>query len=178
LSYPGNPVALTIFAPESPRLQPWDEWRLGFFWILQGIYGCQWYNANMNARWKHDNTCIYNVKYHLIWCTKYRRKVLVDNISDRLKDLLLQKSADLGVDIKTMEVMSDHVHLFVSSTPVHAPHFIIGQLKGYTSRILRKEFSCLKSRIPTLWTRSYYVESVGHISEKTVMQYIENQKNR
>ena len=132
----------------------------------------------MNARWKHDNTCIHNVNYHLIWCTKYRRKVLTDDIEKRLGKLLLEKAKALQVEIETMEIMPDHVHLFVSSIPVHAPHFIIGQFKGYTSRILRSEFSLLRSRIPTLWTRSYYVESVGHISEKTVKQYIENQKNK
>ena len=77
-----------------------------------------------------------------------------------------------------MEIMPDHVHLFIKSTPIHAPHFIVGQLKGYTSRILRLEFQSLKSKLPTLWTRSYYIESVGHISEATIKKYIEDQKNK
>ncbi|EAY31241.1 transposase [Microscilla marina ATCC 23134] len=68
------------------------------------------------------------------------------------------------------------MHLFIKAKPIDAPHFIIGQLKGYTSRHLRQEFPQLKSRLPTLWTRSYYVESVGHISEKNIKKYIENQK--
>jgi putative transposase len=72
--------------------------------------------------------------------------------------------------------MSDHVHLFVKTKPIHAPHFVVGQLKGYTSRILRQEFSKLKSRLPTLWTRSYYIESIGHISEAIIKKYIEDQK--
>ena len=103
---------------------------------------------------------------------------MIDDVDTRLKELLTHKSKSLEIQIETMEVMPDHVHLLVSSTPVHAPHYIIGQLKGYTSRILRNEFEWLKSRIPTLWTRSYYVESVGHISERTVRKYIDEQRNR
>ncbi len=77
-----------------------------------------------------------------------------------------------------MEVMPDHVHIFVKTDPTNSPHYIVQQLKGYTSRLLRQEFPSLKTRIPTLWTRSYFCESVGHISEKTVKQYIANQKNK
>ena len=120
--------------------------------------------------------CIYNLGYHIIWCPKYRRKVLVDGIDERLKVLLLEKAADLGVTIEKMEVMPDHVHLFIKSRPALAIHHIINQLKGYSSVILRREFPKLKSRLPTLWTRSYYVESIGHISEETITRYIEDQK--
>jgi len=84
----------------------------------------------------------------------------------------------LGLTIENMEVMPDHVHLFVKSPPIHAPHFIVGQLKGYSSRMLRGEFPKLKSRLPTLWTRSYYIESVGHISQETVKKYIGDQKGK
>jgi putative transposase len=128
-------------------------------------------------RWTTSNTTVYNINFHIIWCPKYRRRVLVGQVENRLKDLLGEKAERLGISIKTMEVMPDHVHLFVSSPPTLAPHYIVGQLKGYTSRILRKEFSSLKSRLPSLWTRSYYIESVGHISEATIRQYIEDQKN-
>ena len=74
--------------------------------------------------------------------------------------------------------MPDHIHLFVKTTPVNAPHYIVQQFKGYTSRILRSEFKSLKSRLPTLWTRSYYCESVGNISEDTIQRYIEAQRNK
>jgi putative transposase len=77
-----------------------------------------------------------------------------------------------------MEVMADHVHLFVKATPADAPQYIVAQLKGYTSFMLRSKHKHLKSKLPTLWTRSYYVESVGHISEKTILKYIEDQKNK
>lgn len=131
-----------------------------------------------NERWTTSNKAIYNIGYHLIWCPKYRRKVLVGDIEVRLKELLINKASEIGVTIETMEVMPDHVHLFVKSSPVLSPHYIVQQLKGFTSFQLRKEFSSLRTRLPTLWTRSYYCESVGHISEETVTKYIEEQKNQ
>ncbi len=136
------------------------------------------YNIPMKKRWKHSKTTVYNIAYHLIWCPKYRRKVLVGIIEKRLKELLVEKAEQLSLEINTMEIMPDHVHLFIKASPVDSPHFIVQQLKGHTSRILRKEFAELRSRIPTLWTRSYYCESIGHISEGTVRKYIEDQKGQ
>lgn len=129
-------------------------------------------------RWKRSTTTVYNISYHLIWCPKYRRKVLVIDVAKWLEELLLQKAHEIEVEIVQMEIMPDHVHLFVKTTPTNSPHFIVQQLKGYTSRILRQEFPSLKSRLPSMWTRSYYCESVGHISEETIRKYIEKQKNK
>ncbi|WP_273000159.1 IS200/IS605 family transposase, partial [Hydrogenibacillus schlegelii] len=124
-------------------------------------------------RWKRSKTVVYNIGYHLIWCPKYRRKVLVGEVAERLKELLLEKAGKIEVEIAQMEIMPDHLHLFVKTVPTNSPHFIVQQLKGYTSRMLREEFPSLKSRLPSLWTRSYYCESVGHISEETIRKYIE-----
>ncbi len=131
-----------------------------------------------NKRWTTSNKAVYNIAYHLIWCPKYRRKVLIDKIELRLKDLLYEKAEQIEVDIQELEIMPDHVHMFVKCSPVDSPHHIVQQFKGYTSRILRKEFRKLKTKLPTLWTRSYYCESVGHISEATIRKYIEEQKNK
>lgn len=98
--------------------------------------------------------------------------------AERLRVLLLEKAAQIQVEIIQMEIMPEHVHLFVKTTPVNSPHFITQQLKGYTSRVIRKEFPPTKSRLPSLWTRSYYCESVGHISEEAVRKYIEEQINK
>lgn len=125
----------------------------------------------------HGNTTVYNLGYHLIWCPKYRRPVLVGDVEKRLKELLLEKAKEIGVEIAELEVMPDHVHLFVKPAPTAAPHWVVQQFKGFSSHELRKEFPWLKSRLPTLWTRSYYVESVGHISEDSVKRYIEEQKH-
>ena len=131
----------------------------------------------VSQRWKRSNKSVFNVGYHLVWCPKYRRNVLVGSVETRLKELLVQKAGELGTSIEKMEVMPDHVHLFVKADPTMSPHFIVQQLKGYTSRTLRQEFPTLRSRLPTLWTRSYYVESVGHLSESVIRKYIEDQKN-
>lgn len=132
----------------------------------------------MKQRWKSSAKAKFNIAYHLIWCPKYRRKVLVNGIDVRLKELLIEKAKDMNIVIENMEVMPDHVHLFVKCNPTDNPQQIVGQFKGYASRYLRLEFPKLKSRLPCLWTRSYYCESVGHISEATIKKYIDEQKNK
>jgi putative transposase len=132
----------------------------------------------MNPRWKTSKTAVYNLGFHLIGCPKYRRNVLVDQIDKRLKELLFLKAKEIGVLIETIEIMPDHVRLFVKSTPNIAPQNLVQIFKGYSSRILREEFPHLKSRIPSLWTRFYFCESVGCISEETIKKYIESQKNK
>ena len=132
----------------------------------------------MNARWKRSSTCVYNIGYHIIWCPKYRRRVLTGNVETRLKELLLEQATKNGYSIESMEVMPDHIHIFIKVDPTDSPHKVVQQLKGFTSRMLRMEFQSLKTRMPTLWTRSYYCESVGHISEKTIEKYILVQKHK
>jgi len=129
-------------------------------------------------RWKKSRSATYNIAYHLIWCTKYRRKVLVSAVEDRLRVLLVEKAKDMNVVIETMETMPDHVHLFAKCEPTDNPQYLVKNFKGYTSRFLRQEFPFLKSKLPCLWTRSYYCESIGSISEESVKKYIEQQKNK
>lgn len=131
----------------------------------------------MINRYVTNSGSVYNIGYHLIWCTKYRRKVLIGDIEQSLKNLCLEKATEIGVSIESIEVMPDHVHIFCKSIPTYAPHYIVQQMKGCTSRVLRDTFPSLKSKLPTLWTRSYFCESVGHISQETIIKYIENQKN-
>lgn len=132
----------------------------------------------MDTRFTSTKHVTYNLGYHIIWCPKYRRPVLVGAIEKRLKKLLFDKAHKNGWKIEKMEVMPDHVHIFIKVFPSDAPIHVASQLKGYTSFILRSEFPELKSKIPTLWTRSFFVESVGCISEETIKKYIENQKKR
>ena len=117
------------------------------------------------------------LKYHIVWCTKYRRKVLTESIQEHLKILILEKTKELNYKIEAMETMEDHIHLFVKASAKDSVHRIVSQLKGFTSFELRNNFPELKSRLPCLWTRSYYSGTVGHVSEETVKKYIENQKN-
>lgn len=132
----------------------------------------------MNERWKSTKHAVYNCSYHLIWCPKYRRKVLNHGVDVRLKELLYEQAEKHGWEIESCQVMPDHVQVFIKVTPNDSPVYVVSQLKGYTSFVLRNEFSWLKSKLPTLWTRSYYVESIGHISEETIKRYIEEQKTK
>jgi len=121
---------------------------------------------------------VWDIGYHVVWCPKYRRPVLVGDIAARCDALLREKAAEHGWRIIALEVMPDHIHLFVKAGPKDSPSFVANQFKGYTSRVLRTEFPGLRSRLPTLWSRSYFVATVGAVSEKTVKQYIDTQYER
>lgn len=131
----------------------------------------------MSGEYIHKQGLVYKNQFHVVFCPKYRRPVLVDGVDVRLKEILLEKAAELDVKILSMEIMPDHVHLFISFDPRLMLHKIIKILKGSSSRILREEFPSLKSRLPSLWTRSYFSCSVGHIGEAAVRRYIEEQKS-
>lgn len=129
-------------------------------------------------RYAKNAGAIFSLKVHLVWCPKYRRKVLVNGVDERLKTLLMEKSQERGFVIHAMEVMPDHVHLFLEHDPTYGAAEIVNRLKGYTSRILRSEFPWLRSRIPTLWSRSYFAGSVGSVTATAVQKYIEDQKGK
>lgn len=131
----------------------------------------------MADQYKHSSTSVYLLNYHFVFIPKRRRKVLVGPVETRLKELLAAKCAELKWDILVLEVMPDHVHLFLSSEPGVAPNQIMHALKGYTSRILRQEYPHLNT-LPALWTRSYFVSTAGVISSKLVERYIASQKTR
>ena len=131
-----------------------------------------------DSKYDKNRSATFNIGYHLIWCTKYRRKVLTPPIQARLKEIVIEKAVELHARIDTIEVMEDHVHVFVKASTIDSPHQLVKHFKGITSFILRKEFPELKRRLPSLWTRSYYCESVGHISQAVVKKYIEDQKNK
>ena len=125
---------------------------------------------------KHNTTSVVNINYHIIWCPKYRRKILVNGVDDRLKVVLREIAEEYGCHIDTMEVMPDHIHIFLKGSPIIPIHLIVKNLTGKSSRVLRQEFPHLKKRLPCLWTRSYYCETIGCINEETIKKYIENQK--
>lgn len=121
---------------------------------------------------------VYDIGFHLVWCTKYRRPVLTAEIAQRLDELLREKADQHGWTFVSLEVMPDHVHAFVKTKPIDSPAFLANQLKGFTSRQLRAEFPELRSKLPTLWSRSFFVASVGAVSAKTVEKYIDTQWER
>lgn len=113
-----------------------------------------------------------------MWCPKYRRPVLTGAVAARLEELLRVKADEKRWEIVALEVMPDHVHLFVKHDPKASASHVVNQFKGFTSRVLREEFGHLKSRLPTLWSSSYFVASVGAVSQETVRQYIDTQWER
>ena len=121
---------------------------------------------------------VFSLNYHFVWCVKYRKPMLVGDIETRLKELLHERAAVLDLTVAQLEVMPDHVHLFVSAPPTDAPQHYANQFKGYTSRVLRQEFPHLKSRLPALWSKSYYCGSAGNVSAAVIQRYIEAQKGR
>lgn len=126
----------------------------------------------------HKNGIVYKNQFHIIFSPKYRKPVLTGNVEKRLKEILYEEAEQMNVDIKALEIMPDHVHMFIEFDPRLMLHKVIKRFKGTSSHILREEFPFLKSSMPSLWTRSYFSCSVGHISEETITKYIESQKRR
>ena len=127
-------------------------------------------------KYKNNNNVVYSCKYHVVWCPKYRRSVLVEGVDERLKSIILEVAEVTGSEVIEMEIMPDHVHLLVECDPQFGINKLIRMMKGRSSRYLRSEFPWLKSRIPSLWTNSYFVSTVGGTTLDVVKQYIENQK--
>ncbi|MFN8490755.1 MAG: IS200/IS605 family transposase [Caldilineaceae bacterium] len=126
---------------------------------------------------KSNINVTYCCQYHVVWCPKYRRKVLVDGIDERLKEILREVASETGCELIELEVMPDHVHVLVSCDPQFGIHSLVKRMKGRSSRLLRMEYPGLKSRLPTLWNNSYCVATVGGAPLSIIKQYIENQKN-
>ena len=126
----------------------------------------------------HGRTVVYNVNYHIVWFTKYRRDVLTGDIEAALREVIVETAVEKGFIIKSMEVMPDHVHVFASAHPKIAPSYMIKMLKAVSGRKLLLAFPALRRAMYRghLWNPSTYVETIGRISEDTVRRYIEDQK--
>ena len=128
---------------------------------------------------KYGRTSVFNINYHIVWSTKYRRKVLDSNIESRLKEILINVAKEKGFDIAEIEVgTKDHVHVFVSAIPKISISYIAKMLKGISGRLLLKEFPEISKELwnGELWNPSYYVETIGSISEEAIKKYIQNQE--
>jgi putative transposase len=125
---------------------------------------------------KSNNNVVYSCKYHVVWCPKYRRKLLEGAIAERLKELIIQRCSEINADIIEMEIMPDHVHMLMEVDPQFGINRAVRSIKGFSSHALRSEFPSLKSRLPALWTNSYFVSTVGGPPLSVIKQYIENQK--
>lgn len=128
----------------------------------------------------HARTATYNANYHIVWCVKYRRRVLEGDVAVTLKNLFCEIASDKDFTIRQMEVMPDHVHVFVTAHPKYSPSYIYKMLKGISARRLFVLFPELKHKLwkGHLWSPSTYTETIGHVSEATVVKYIEDQKSK
>ena len=126
--------------------------------------------------YRSNNNVVFSCKYHVVFCPKYRRRVLVDGVDARFKEVAREVASENGFGIVEMEVMPDHVHLLLDLDPQWGVHKAVKRIKGRTSHVLREEFPWLRSRIPTLWTNSYFVSTSGGAPLEAVKRYIEGQK--
>lgn len=116
--------------------------------------------------------------YHVVWCPKYRRKVIGGRMQERLQEIIVEVIAEKGAWLIEMETMPDHVHLLVEVDPQFGVHKLVKAIKGRSSRLLREEFPWLKSKLPSLWTNSYFVATVGGAPLSVIQRYVEAQKDR
>jgi putative transposase len=127
---------------------------------------------------KSKRNVFYSCKYHVVWCPKYRRKVLGEDIAAGLSTIIREVCQEHEAEVLTLEIMPDHVHLLVECDPQFGIHRLVRLIKGRSSRLLRQEFPALRRKLPTLWTNSYFVSTVGGAPLAVIKQYIENQKGQ
>jgi len=128
----------------------------------------------MSQEYRRAYTSVFLINYHFVWIPRRRRPVLKGRVADRLRELIEEKAKELKLDIIELAIQPDHVHLLVSAPPDLAPNQIMHRIKGYTARVLRREFPSLR-KLPSMWTRAYFVSTVGKVSAETVRKYIEAQ---
>lgn len=128
-------------------------------------------------QYKSNNNVVYSCKYHIVWTPKYRRPVLQNGIDERLKSIIQDLCKELECELLAIEILPDHVHVLAEVDPQFGVHRFVKTIKGKSSHILRNEFPALKSRLPTLWSNSYFVSSVGGAPLAVIKQYVESQKN-
>jgi len=133
---------------------------------------------NTAKGYRSGNHMIFSCQYHIIFCPKYRRPILKGEIEARLKKLIFEKQEQYDYKVLDMEIMPDHVHLLLDINPKKGVFYVVNQIKGYTSRVIRSEFPEIKRRLPTLWTRSKFISSVGAVTLEVVKRYIEEQKGK
>ncbi|MFB6365933.1 IS200/IS605 family transposase [Paenibacillus elgii] len=131
----------------------------------------------MGQEYRRTTTTVSLINYHFVFCPRYRRKVLVSQVEVRFKELVQELCQENEWLIVAMEVMPDHVYLFLNVLPTDSPADVMAKLKGTTSRCLRQEFKHLE-HLPSLWTRSYFVSTAGDVSSETIQRYVEEQKKR
>ena len=136
------------------------------------------YGVGVSVTLRSNSNVVFQCAFHVVWCPKYRRRVLGGRIEERLKQLVREVVDEKGAWLVAVEVVPDHVRLLVGVDPQYGIHRLVKAVKGRTSRVLREEFPTLKSRLPTLWTNSYFVATTGGAPLAAVKRYVEQQRDR
>ena len=131
----------------------------------------------MKQEYRRTQTTVSLINYHFVFCPRYRRKVLVNEVEQRVKEILKQTCEENDFKIVALEVMPDHVHVFLNTLPSISPSDIMAKVKGVTSRELRQDFKHLQ-HLQSLWTRSFFCSTAGNVSSGTIARYIAEQKTR
>ena len=131
----------------------------------------------MKIAYKSNRNVYSSCKYHVVFCPKYRRKVLVEGVAERLAQIIHEVCQEHEAEVLSLDIQPDHVHVLVECDPQFGIHRLVKLLKGRSSRLLRQEFLSLTTRMPTLWTNAYFVSTVGGAPVSVIRQYIENQKH-
>jgi len=162
-----------IFAAWKPQgFSPWRKRRPSFPIASRVDW---WYTNNMKREYQHNRHRVHLVLYHLIWCPKRRRPILVGEVAERLDTVLREAAQEKGWAIEHLAIQPDHLHLFIQGNPTTPAHKMVRLLKGRSAHHLRKEFPHLL-RLPSLWTRSYFCSTAGNVSAATIQRYIDAQK--
>lgn len=138
-------------------------------------------NKNFKVMERKINHCVYNINYHIVFCPKYRHKVIKDDVAETIKEVVQEICAAYGYDLIQMEAMPDHLHIFLSAPPTAAPTEIVRRLKSIAANRIFAAFPCIKKKYfwgSGLWSRGYYIGTAGNVSAETIRQYIEAQKSR
>lgn len=134
--------------------------------------------SGVGVRLRTNADLVFQCGYHVVWCPKYRRGVIGGGMEERLKEIIAEVITEKGAWLIEMETMADQVHLLVEVDPQYGVHKLVKAIKGRSSRLLREEFPWLKSRLPSLWTNSYFVATVGGAPLSVIERYVETQKDR
>lgn len=132
----------------------------------------------MENTYRRTNTTVSLINYHFVFCPRYRRKIFnTPNVEQRFKELVAQKCKEMDIEIIAIECDKDHTYMFLSCLPTQSPSDIMYSIKVYTSKILREEFVKF-SKMPSLWTRNYFVSTAGNVSSEIIKKYVESQRTR
>jgi putative transposase len=132
--------------------------------------------TKQHLEYQRDEHRVHLIVYHLIWCPRRRKPILVGKIKERCQQLIEEKCKEQGWLLLTLAIQPDHIHVFVRVWPSDSAADVVKALKGVTSFHLRKEFREVTSKLPSLWTRSYFASTADNVSKETIQRYIEAQK--